>query len=163
MSHYAKIKKFNVSNGVGIRTAIFFSGCDFACPNCFNKELWDCNYGYIYDENTKTEIWQSMTTHIAGLSILGGEPLSSYNIDTVTALCKQFKNDFTDKTIWLWTGNLFEDVCDLEVMNYIDVVIDGRFKEYLKQPNLQFRGSSNQRIIDVKATKQTGNIVTLNF
>ena len=149
MSYYAKIKKFNIANGEGVRTAIFFSGCDFHCKECFNPELWNPTFGQPYTSNTQEEIFNSINEHIAGLSILGGEPLSQYNIKTVIELCKNFKQRFPDKTIWLWSGYCLENLAAEQrpILQYIDVLVDGQFMQTMKKPNLKFRGSTNQRIL----------------
>ena len=152
--NYAMIKKYCIANGEGIRTALFVSGCSLHCKGCFNAELQDKNYGQPYTKDTYQEIANTMNEHIDGLSILGGEPLSPYNIEEVLKLIKQFKKDFPDKTIWLWTGYTYEYLIENLscIMNTIikpnvDVLIDGPFIEELKDLNLQWRGSSNQRII----------------
>lgn len=152
MSNYAKIKKYDIANGEGIRTSIYFCGCPIRCKGCFNQELWDVNYGQPYTEDTYQEIVNSMNEHIAGLSILGGEPLSDYNIETVNNLCYRFKQDFPNKTIWLWTGFNKENFTPLQwnVVDKVDVVVWGPFKEELKDLSLQWRGSSNQEILRIK-------------
>ena len=147
MSNIAKIKRYCISNGEGLRTAIFFSGCDFHCPGCFNYELQDPNYGKKYSSEIEKEIFNTINEHIAGISILGGEPLSKYNLETVTQLCCNFKKEFPNKTIWLWTGYTIEEIKTLPILNYIDVLIDGQFKQDEYEYGLLWRGSRNQRIL----------------
>ena len=147
MSNIAKIKRYCISNGEGLRTAIFFSGCDFHCPGCFNYELQDPNYGKKYSSEIEKEIFNTINEHIAGISILGGEPLSKYNLETVTQLCSNFKEKFPNKTIWLWTGYTIEEIKTLPILNYIDVLIDGQFKQDEYEYGLLWRGRRNQRIL----------------
>ena len=147
MSNIAKIKQYCISNGEGLRTAIFFSGCDFHCPGCFNYELQDPNYGKKYSSEIEKEIFNTINEHIAGISILGGEPLSKYNLESVTQLCSNFKEKFPNKTIWLWTGYTIEEIKTLPILNYIDVLIDGQFKQDEYEYGLLWRGSRNQRIL----------------
>ena len=150
MSKYATIKKFNIANGPGIRTAIFFSGCNFHCKECFNPELWDPEYGTLFTYDTLMEIFDSVDNdHIVGLSILGGEPLSDFNLETVTFLCKEFKKEFPNKTIWLWSGFTIEKLNSKqkEILEYIDVLVDGQFEINKRDYNLMYRGSSNQRVL----------------
>ena len=147
MSNIAKIKRYCISNGEGLRTAIFFSGCDFHCPGCFNYELQNPNYGKKYSSEIEKEIFNTINEHIAGISILGGEPLSKYNLETVTQLCCNFKKEFPNKTIWLWTGYTLEEIKALPVLNFIDVLIDGQFKQDEYEYGLLWRGSRNQRIL----------------
>ena len=147
MSNIAKIKQYCISNGEGLRTAIFFSGCDFHCPGCFNYELQDPNYGKKYSSEIEKEIFNTINEHIAGISILGGEPLSKYNLETVTQLCSNLKEKFPNKTIWLWTGYTIEEIKTLPILNYIDVLIDGQFKQDEYEYGLLWRGSRNQRIL----------------
>ena len=147
MSNIAKIKRYCISNGEGLRTAIFFSGCDFHCPGCFNYELQNPNYGKKYSSEIEKEIFNTINEHIAGISILGGEPLSKYNLETVTQLCSNFKEKFPNKTIWLWTGYTIEEIKTLPILNYIDVLIDGQFKQDECEYGLLWRGSRNQRIL----------------
>ena len=146
MAKIAKIKRYCISNGEGLRTAVFFSGCPFHCKGCFNKELWDYNYGIEFTQKIKEEIFSSIDDHISGISILGGEPLCKENYDTVLNLCKDFKAAFPNKTIWLWTGYIL-DAVPAEILNYIDVLIDGQFIQEKYDYNLKWRGSSNQRIL----------------
>jgi anaerobic ribonucleoside-triphosphate reductase activating protein len=150
----------DISNGPGVRVSIFFQGCTFHCKNCFNPETWDFKGGKEFTDDVINHVLDLCDkTHIKGLSILGGEPMHPKNIEGTTKLAKKFKEKFKDKTIWSWTGFTFEDLKDKEVLNYIDVLIDGRFDESLHNPTLRWKGSSNQRVIDVKKTLKEDKII----
>lgn len=150
MSNVAKIKKYCIANGDGLRTAVFFSGCDHHCKGCFNRELWNYDYGKPFDME---EILSTIDEHTSGISLLGGDPLCGDNAITSILLCKEFKKRFPDKTIWLWTGYLYEYIQTSpfkEILDYIDVLIDGPFEEDKYEFGLKWRGSTNQRIIKLK-------------
>ena len=151
--HYNKIRKMDISNGPGIRVAIFVQGCTFNCPNCFNPETHDFNEGKEFsDEMIEEVLALAAADHIAGLSILGGEPLHPKNIKEVTSLAKKFKEKYPHKSIWLWTGFNYEDIKGNEITSYLDVLVDGRYQDELHDFMLKWRGSSNQRVIDIKKT-----------
>lgn len=150
MSNYAKIKKYDIADGDGVRTSIFFTGCPIHCEGCFNQELQNPKYGQAYTEQTYQEIKETMNEHISGLSILGGEPLSVYNINTVIDLCKQFKKDFPSKTIYLWTGYRFDELppsTQMILSQYCDTIVDGPFDIEQRDLSLKLRGSRNQRVL----------------
>ena len=157
---YNKIRKMDISNGPGIRVSIFMQGCTFNCENCFNKETHDFNGGKEFtDEVINKVIELAKPDYIVGLSILGGEPLHPKNIEGTTKLAKKFKSIYPDKNIWVWTGFLFDkNLNNFEILNYIDVLIDGVYKDELHDFRLKYRGSSNQRVIDVKKSLKTNNI-----
>ena len=156
---YGRINKTDIANGPGVRVSLFVSGCRNRCKGCFNPEAWDFNYGKEFTLNTLIEIDTALEPdYIAGLTILGGDPFEPENIETVTALCKIMAYENRLKSIWIYTGYLYEDLKDLEIMDYIDVLVDGPFIESLKDISLKFRGSTNQRIIDIPATRRSGNI-----
>lgn len=159
MANYANIKYCDIANGPGVRTSIFLSGCNHHCKNCFNQIAWDFNYGNPLTHEVIDKIIESaQPEYISGITILGGEPLANEaNQHATYTICKKFKEKFPNKTIWLYTGFTYEDVAHLSLMNYVDVVVDGLFVEELKDLMLQFRGSSNQRIIDVKKSLETNN------
>ena len=167
MSNYAKINKCDIANGPGVRVSVFLSGCEHYCKGCFNAEAWDFNYGKICDDNVIREIVEYMKpSYIKGITILGGEPMHPKNICTLLAILRIIKKEFPNKSIWVYTGYRYEELMELEFSNVyvstlslIDVLIDGRFKEELKDITLRFRGSSNQRLIDMKATLNKGEIV----
>lgn len=157
---YNKIRKMDISNGPGVRVSIFMQGCTFNCPGCFNKETHDFNGGKEFDDNTINKVLNlASKDYIAGLSILGGEPMHPKNIEGTTKLAKQFKEKYPNKDIWAWTGFRFEDIKDYEVFNYLDVLIDGKFDIKLSDPTLKYKGSSNQRVIDIKQSLKNKKVV----
>ena len=150
----------DISNGPGVRVSIFMQGCIFHCEGCFNPETWDFKCGNEFTDDTINEVLALCEpSHIKGLSILGGEPMHPKNIEATTKLAKEFKKKYPDKTIWSWTGFNFEDIKDKEVFKYIDVLIDGQFKIALRNPNLRWKGSSNQRVIDVQKSLKKGEVI----
>ena len=152
---YAQIRRLDISDGEGIGIALYVQGCHFHCKNCFNKVTWDFNGGKEWTKEVETKfINMSLNEHIERISILGGEPLALENYDTVLNLCKQI-----DKPIWLYSGYVFEDLQGKDILNYIDVLVDGRFVDELKDLSLAFRGSSNQRIIDVKESIKNNKVI----
>lgn len=149
--NYASIKEYDIANGTGVRVSLFVSGCRNHCKGCFNKEAWDFNYGQPYTKETQQYILSQLAfPYNNGLSILGGDPFEPENLPIITQLCKQAKQLYPDKDIWVYTGYLYEDIKHHEIFNYIDILVDGPFIEDLKDIRLQFRGSSNQRIINIK-------------
>lgn len=164
MSNYSKIKIFDIANGKGIRTSIFFSGCEFHCKGCFNRDISDFNVGNLFTREVyEKEIKPTINDHIAGISALGGEPLHPHNLPATTNLVKWFKEDFPDKNIWLWTGNTWEELMNRkdihEVLNCINVLVDGRFIEEEKDLTLKWRGSRNQRVINVQESLKQNKVV----
>lgn len=151
---YNKIRKMDISNGPGVRVSIFMQGCAFHCKNCFNSETWDFDGGKEFTDETINRVLELCgEEHIKGLSILGGEPMHPKNIEGTTKLAKAFKEKYPNKTLWVWSGFLFDkDLIDKEVLNYIDVLVDGQYKDELHDFRLKWRGSSNQRVIDVRKT-----------
>lgn len=152
--NYASILKCDIANGNGFRVSLFVSGCGRGCEGCFNKEAQNPNYGQKFDSQAKGKIFKELEQeYCQGLSLLGGDPMSmlSDNREVVLALCKEIKEKFPHKTIWMWSGytldELKEDITTREVLKYIDVLIDGPFKIECHNPALKFRGSSNQRIL----------------
>lgn len=159
---YGKINKTDIANGPGVRVSLFVSGCRNRCKGCFNPETWSFDYGESFTMRTIEEILEALSPdYIAGLSILGGDPFESENILGVLELCYEAKRLYPDKTIWIYTGYLYEDFKDLPIMEYIDVLVDGPFIEALKDISLKFKGSSNQRIIDVQASRSSGSVKLL--
>ena len=168
--NYADIKKIDVANGEGVRASVFVSGCNHHCKGCFNQCAWDFNYGKEFSEKEEQQIIDYMNhDYISGLSLLGGEPLEPRNQEGLLPLVKKVKEKFPNKNIWCYTGFDFEkDVVGKmakdnettrELLKYIDVIVDGKFEEDKRDLKLQFRGSSNQKIVDVKKSLQTGQIV----
>ena len=157
---YNKIRKMDISNGPGVRVSIFMQGCSFHCKNCFNQETWEFNKGEEFTEATINKILNiAKADYIVGLSILGGEPLHEFNRLGTLKLVKAFKENFPNKTIWLWTGFLFDNVKNLEIMNYLDTLIDGQYIDELHDFTLKYRGSSNQRVIDVQKSIKENKII----
>ena len=158
---YNKIRKMDISNGPGVRVSIFMQGCTFNCKNCFNPETHDFNGGKEFTNETIDRIIElASKDYIVGLSILGGEPMHPKNLKGTTELAKRFKEIFPNKTVWAWTGFLYDmDLKDKEVINYIDVLVDGRYNEELHNPLLKWRGSSNQRVINVKESNKQNKII----
>ena len=162
--NYASIKSHDVANGPGVRVSVFVSGCEHRCPGCFNPETWDFNYGSPFGVGQIADILSlGGADYIKGLSILGGEPLHPSNRISVLALCNAWKRHYPNKSIWLYTGYVVEDVPEGGgILKYIDVLVDGPFIEAEKDLSLRFRGSRNQRIIDVKKSQQAGEVVLWN-
>ncbi len=158
---YNKIRKMDIANGPGVRISVFFQGCSFHCKGCFNQETWDFLGGKEFgEEEINTILDLAKEDYITGLSILGGEPMHPNNIEGTTKLAKKFKEKYPNKTIWAWSGFLFDDyVKNQEVSKYIDVLVEGQFIEELKNPTLKWRGSSNQRVIDVTKSLKNNKIV----
>lgn len=160
---YGKINKTDIANGTGVRVSLFVSGCRNRCKGCFNPETWSFDYGEPFTMRTIEEILDALAPeYISGLSILGGDPFEPENIIGVFEVCRQAKALYPSKTIWIYTGYLYEDFKDLPIMDYIDVLVDGRFIEAQKDISLKFRGSTNQRIIDVQASRSSGTIKLLD-
>lgn len=168
--NYATIKKHDVANGTGIRVSLFVSGCTHRCKGCFNSEAWDFQYGSAYTDETENEILQALApSYIKGLSLLGGEPFEPQNQPALLKLCQRVKREFPDKTIWCYTGYDYEkDILagklgDPEItdalIHLIDVLVDGEFVEAKKDLKLRFKGSSNQRIIDVPESLQKDDLI----
>lgn len=158
---YHKIRKMDISNGPGVRVSIFLQGCTFQCEGCFNPETHDFKGGEEFTEETIEKVLDlCQYEHIVGLSILGGEPMHPKNIEGTTALAASFKERYPNKTIWVWTGFLMdEDLMDKEVLKYIDVLVDGRFEIKNSSPLLKWKGSANQRVIDVQASLKNNKII----
>lgn len=159
---FSKIKDNDIANGMGIMMSLWTQGCPHYCNGCFNKETWDYNGGKEFTQNDLQYILNNIDKHgiKRNLSILGGEPLCPENIEGVLEVCKEFKNKYPDKMIYLWTGYVIEDFTWIqnEVLNYIDVLIDGKFEEANKNLSIMLRGSSNQRVIDVNYLTQHDKI-----
>lgn len=158
--NYHNITYDDMNNGDGLRVVLWVAGCDHCCPGCQNPVTWDPNDGLIFDEKAASELrgWLDKD-YISGLSLSGGDPLFTENRDMVLTICRAVKEAFPDKTIWLYTGYCYEDIKDLPVMEYIDVLVDGPYVDKLRDTSLKWRGSSNQRVIDVKKTRELGKIV----
>ena len=158
---YNKIRKMDISNGPGVRVSIFIQGCAFNCPNCFNPETHDFTAGKeITDETMNRILDLKDNDNIEGLSILGGEPMHPKNIEGTTKLAKAFKERFPNKDLWAWSGYKFDEyIKDKDVAKYLDVVVDGQFMDAQKDLTLKWKGSKNQRVIDVQKSLETNEIV----
>lgn len=165
--NYATIKNCDIANGPGVRVSLFVSGCTHHCPGCFNEVAWDFSYGQPFTQETVEQILQMLRPgYIRGLTLLGGEPFEPQNQPAVVDLLRQIKKQMPEKNIWAFSGYLFDkdmlagklgDVS--EYLSYLDVLVDGRFVEEKKNLSLRFRGSENQRLIDVPASLASGQVV----
>ena len=166
---YATIKTVDIANGTGVRVSLFVSGCTHRCPECFNEIAWDFNYGQEFNQETIDLILKALEpSHIAGLTLLGGEPMELVNQEGLLPLLQQVRKMYPDKDIWCYTGYLYEDLLpggkvhgpySDEILSYLDILVDGPFILAQKNIRLKFTGSENQRIIDVKRTNQSRQIV----
>ena len=166
--NYADIKRIDVANGPGVRVSLFVSGCTHHCKECFNPETWDFGYGKLFDEKAEDEIIQYLKPdYIKGLTLLGGDPMEKVNQEALIPLLEKVKKEYPDKSIWCYTGYTFENLLrnprQAKLLEYIDVLVDGEFKEALKDVTLVFRGSQNQRIINVKESKKQGKVVLEDY
>ena len=158
---YNKIRKMDISNGPGVRVSIFVQGCTFNCKNCFNPETHDFNGGEEFTDDIIEKVLSLCEKdYVEGLSILGGEPMHPKNLEGVTKLAKKFKQKFPNKNLWAWTGFLFDNYLkDKEICKYLDVLVDGQYMEELHDPTLKWKGSSNQRVIDVQNSLIEGKVI----
>lgn len=168
--NYAAIKKTDVANGPGVRVSLFVSGCTHGCKGCFNREAWDFHYGKSYTQETENEILRALEpSYIRGLSLLGGEPLEPRNRGTVFSLVKRVREKYPKKDIWCYTGYDYEkdilrwiqegEPAASGLLELLDVLVDGRFVEEQKNLRLAFRGSENQRIINVKESIRQKKVI----
>jgi len=167
--YYGAIKKYDIANGPGVRVSLFVSGCEHYCKGCFNSEAWDFSYGNEFNYKTRDELFTALNAkYIRGLTILGGEPMHPQNQLQILDILKDFKfiYDESDKDLWIYTGYLYEDLVSNkigkyseEILKYTDVLVDGPFIQDLKDIGLNFRGSRNQRIIDVQKSISSGEVI----
>lgn len=172
--NYAEIKYCDIANGEGVRVSLFVSGCTHRCKNCFNKIAWDFNYGDEFTESVENNILNACNDdYISGVTLLGGEPFEPENQPRLLEFLKKFKTRYPDKNVWCYSGYTYEELTGkkesrcftditLEMLNLIDVLVDGEYVEELHTLMIRFRGSTNQRLIDLNATRKQGEIVTLN-
>ena len=167
--NFATIKYYDIANGPGVRTSVFVSGCRHHCPGCFNEVAWDFGYGKPFDKATRNEVFAScQPDYIAGISLLGGEPMEPQNQRALLPFLRRVRKELPEKTIWAFSGFTWEELntpgshpcCEVtpELLSLLDVLVDGRFVQALYDISLRFRGSSNQRIIDVPKTLESGNL-----
>lgn len=157
---YHNITKEDMLNGDGLRVVLWLAGCEHHCKNCQNPITWDPEGGLPFDESAKQELFEELEKdYISGITFSGGDPLYRGIREELQELIREIRNRYPRKTIWLYTGYLWEDICNLELISSLDIVVDGRFVEELKDNNLPWRGSSNQRVIDVQTTRSLGKTV----
>ena len=157
---YHNITKDDMLNGDGLRVVLWVAGCSHGCKDCQNPITWDPQGGLPFTEEEKKEIFQELDkAYISGITFSGGDPLHPANLREVTALARAIRQRYPEKTIWLYTGYLWKEIVDLEIVNYLDVVVDGKFISAQKDITLPWRGSSNQKVIDVPSTLKEGKIV----
>ena len=166
--YYAKINKCDIANGEGIRVSLFVSGCRNRCKGCFQPETWDFYYGTEFTQSTAEQIFSAVNNpSIRGITILGGEPMEPENQKELLPFIKEFKARFPDKTVWIYTGNTYGELTGEhrthtehteELLSLVDILVDGRFVEEEKSLGLRFRGSKNQRVIDMNETRKNGSI-----
>lgn len=172
--NYGEIKNYDIANGEGVRVSLFVSGCTHHCKNCFNPETWNFEYGKPFTKETENYIIECLSpSYIDGLSLLGGEPFEPDNQKVLLPFLRRVKNDLPNKTIWCYTGYLFDKEllnesrarCEFtdKMLSLIDVIVDGEFVQDLHDISLAFRGSSNQRIIDVQKSLESGEIKLHNL
>lgn len=166
--YYGTIKKCDIANGEGIRTTLFVSGCRNRCKGCFQPETWAFDYGTPFTDEVAEEIFATLANPVVrGITILGGEPMEPENQEALLPFLREFRQRFPDRTVWLYTGNLYEELTGEhrthtehteEILSLVDILVDGRFIEEEKSLGLRFRGSKNQRIIDMNLTRQSGKV-----
>ena len=158
--NYGAIKKNDIANGLGVRVSLFVSGCRNHCEGCFQPQTWDFEYGQPFTREVEDEILEALRPDwIQGLSILGGEPMEAENQEVLLPFLKRVKEEYSNKDVWLYSGYVYEQIKDAELLQYVDVLVDGPFVETLKDPSLAFRGSSNQRILNVQESLKAGQAI----
>ena len=170
--HYGEIKNCDIANGEGVRVTLFVSGCTNHCKNCFQPQTWDFDYGKPFTEETEAELFRLLSPrYIRGLTLLGGEPFEPENQRALLPFLRKLRRELPEKTVWAFTGFTWEELhtegshprCEVtdELLNLIDVLVDGRYVEERKDIGLRFRGSSNQRLLDLNATRASGKLTLL--
>ena len=170
--HYGEIKNCDIANGEGVRVTLFVSGCTNHCKNCFQPQTWDFNYGKPFTEETEAELFRLLSPrYIRGLTLLGGEPFEPENQRALLPFLRKLRRELPEKTVWAFTGFTWEELhtegshprCEVtdELLSLIDVLVDGRYVEERKDIGLRFRGSSNQRLLDLNATRASGKLTLL--
>lgn len=160
--NYMEIKFPDSANGSGVRVSLFVSGCTHHCKGCFNPETWSFDAGKPFDSEAKQLIMDHMAkSYVSGLSLLGGEPMEPSNAEALIPFVQEIREKFPNKDVWAWTGYLFENLTDKnqqDLLKLLDFIVDGKFEEVNKKVGLKFRGSSNQRLIDVQTSLSTGSL-----
>lgn len=157
---YHNITKDDMLNGEGLRVVLWVAGCAHACPGCHNPITWDPNGGLPFDQVAKEEIYDELDKdYVEGITFTGGDPLHKANIKEVSTFAKEIKDRYPKKTIWLYTGSTWNEIKDYEIIRYLDVVVDGRFVEEMKDDTIHWKGSTNQMVIDVQNTLEVGLVV----
>ena len=161
---YLNITDCDIANGLGVRVTLYVSGCSHCCLQCHNPESWNPSNGVDFTSETLDQLIKLLKRpYIDGLTLSGGDPLFMKNRDTIEKICKKVKEECPDKNIWLYTGYKYEDIQYLPLLNNVDYIVDGKFNFVLRDITLAFRGSSNQRIVDIKETKKQNRIVVLDL
>nr|WP_302664912.1 anaerobic ribonucleoside-triphosphate reductase activating protein [uncultured Agathobaculum sp.] len=159
---YHNITKDDMLNGEGLRVVLWVAGCGHACPGCHNPVTWDADGGLPFDQDAEDELFAELDKdYVSGVTLSGGDPLFPANRADVGALCARIRQRFPDKTIWLYTGYTWEEIQDLPLLENVDVVVDGRFVQAQADSQLHWRGSANQRVIDVGRTRASQEVVLL--
>lgn len=182
--NYSEIKTADVSNGPGVRISLFVSGCTHRCKGCFNPETWEFTYGSEFTPYVLDQIIAKLKpTYIKGFTILGGDPMMTQNLQDVASIVTRVRSEYPSISIWLYTGYTWEEIMDraiittdictqeiadiahdtMQILNMVDVVVDGKFEESLKVPGLNFRGSTNQRFVDVKRSMKEQKLIELHY
>ncbi|MDO4647399.1 MAG: anaerobic ribonucleoside-triphosphate reductase activating protein [Eubacteriales bacterium] len=157
---YHNITKDDMLNGAGLRVVLWVAGCNHGCKECQNPITWDPNGGIPFADKDKMELFEELEKdYVDGITFSGGDPLHPANVADVTALAAEIREKYPDKTIWLYTGFLWEEIQNLEIMNYLDVVVDGEFEIEKKDVKLHWKGSSNQRVVNVPESRKSGQVV----
>ena len=157
---YHNITKDDMLNGDGLRAVLWVAGCTHGCNECHNPITWDPRGGLLFDEDAKAELEKELKKeYINGITFSGGDPLHPDNVCEIQALAKEFKDEYPQKTIWLYTGELWENISNIQLMNDIDVLVDGKFDVKMKSETLQWKGSENQRVIDVQRSLKQREVV----
>ncbi len=152
---YHNITKDDMLNGDGLRVVLWVAGCSHCCKECHNPVTWDPDGGVLFDDAAKEEIFEQLEkSYISGITFSGGDPLHAANRLAVRELMEEIKKRYPDKTIWLYTGDSWEDIRNYSLLQYVDILVDGEFKRELKNTKLRWRGSANQRVIDVRRSLQ---------
>lgn len=170
--YYGELKNCDIANGEGVRVTLFVSGCTNRCPHCFQPQTWAFDYGQPFTEETEEQLMRMLTpSYISGLTLLGGEPFEPDNQRALLPFVRRLRRELPEKTVWAYTGRTYEELltdgcshrCEVtdELLSLVDVLVDGRFVQELKDISLRFRGSSNQRLIDMNATRQAGQLCCL--